>query len=321
VYKIEIDDVDANRDKFEQLHKGPTVSSSEIATVCGLGWDSALELWAVKTGRKKIEITPKQEKVFWLGHKMEPIVADLFTQYMARENRVMEGFKRVNQVWSHETISWALASPDYMFTDELGIPVIAEMKSSTVRMVGHWSQEQAPNAAHCQLLWQLGVSGFESYGYCVALIGQDVDRFFAPKFPFERYLWNMMLEKAEAFIKCVKEDTPPEIRGSDLGIVGKVLGEPHTHDLLELPGAAMAVAQELERKHYTRSKIDAESAKLTNDINDLKAKLYTMLNGHSIGVVGDFVISVREIKRKEYTVQANSRTELRVKRNTGQMED
>lgn len=313
MYTIEIEDIENNKVQFEELHKQPLVSSSEIAAVCGLGWSSPLELWAIKTGRKVVDLSA-QSDLLWIGHKLEPVIAELF------ERKTGKKLSRVNQVWRSVEFPFATCSPDYMFEDEKGDKIIVEIKSTKYYNKDAWSTEKAPDHAHCQLMWQMGISGFNAYGYCAGLIGGDPDQFYYPMFGFDQLIFESMVRKAERFVELVKCDTPPEAIARDKRSITTIFGQPQEKVTQELDDSAVALIRQIEELTLEKSKSDEVSIGLKEKIEELKIKLWSKTNNSAVSLAGDYVVLCREVKRKAYTVGDRSWFEVRIKRGNVQIE-
>ena len=150
--RIAVDDVEKRRDDFLSYRKAH-VGSSDIAAIAGLDkWKTPLDVWAEKTGR----IPPKEDNdTLWYGRKLEPIVGELFTR------RLNLQVVRPCEVWQSILYPWASLSPDFIVINEAGAPVgILETKAPRSYQKDQWSTDQAPDSAHIQLMWQLGISGY-----------------------------------------------------------------------------------------------------------------------------------------------------------------
>lgn len=314
MYTIEIEDIENNKAQFELLHKEPVVTSSEIATVCGLGWSTPLELWAIKTGRKVLDLSA-QADTLWMGHKLEPVIAELF------ERKTSQKLTKVNQVWRSKEHPFALCSPDYLFKDAKGDTILVEIKSTRHYNRDAWGEDKAPDHAHCQLMWQMGISGFNSYGFCAGLIGGDATQFFYPIFKYEQPIFEMMLKKAERFVELVKSDTPPEVTPADKKSLVSLFGRPQEHETKELGQDAVAIIKKIEELAIERSKAEEQSVKIKEKIEELKMKLWSSTNNSAVSLAGDYVVLCREITRKSYTVPDRSWFEVKIKKGNAKLED
>lgn len=314
MYTIEIEDIENNKGNFEELHKQPVVTSSEIATVCGLGWSTPLELWAIKTGRKVLDLSA-QADTLWMGQKLEPVIAELF------ERKTNQKLKRVNQVWRSVQYPFALCSPDYMFEDAKGDKIIVEIKSTRYYNKEAWGPDKAPDHAHCQLMWQMGISGFNAYGFCAGLLGGDPTQFYYPIFKYDQPIFEMMLQKAQRFVELIKCDTPPELVPADKKSIVSLFGKPQEHETKELGQDAVSLIKQVEELSIELSKANEQAVKLKEKIEDLKIKIWGKTDNSAVSLAGDYVVLCREITRKSYTVPDRSWFEVKIKKGNAKLEE
>lgn len=314
MYTIEIEDIENNKAQFESLHKEPIVSSSEIATVCGLGWSTPLELWAVKTGRKVLDLSASSDTL-WMGQKLEPVIAELF------ERKTKQKLQRVNQVWRSTIYPFAVCSPDYLFEDEKGDKIIVEIKSTKSHNKDAWSETKAPDHAHCQLMWQMGISGFNAYGFCAGLIGGDASHFYYPIFKYDQPIFEMMINKAQDFVEKVKSDTPPEVTSRDKGLMLEVFGTPKEKETKELDQNAVSLIKQIELLSIEKSELDHRAASIKEKIETIKMKLWSLTDNSAVSLAGDYVVLCREIKRKSYTVSDRSWLEVKIKKGNATLQE
>lgn len=128
------------------------IGSSDAAIVAGER-GSLIELWGEKTG-----LVPRPEpdaelaERFAWGHRMEPIVADAYTERTGRP------LKRAMRLLRHPEVSFALASLDRVSAVK-GERRVVEIKVSDID--AKWKGEELPGDVKAQVQHQLWVTGYD----------------------------------------------------------------------------------------------------------------------------------------------------------------
>lgn len=203
--KIILDAIDQQHDRWLDLRRGK-ISGSNVATVCGLNpYKSSLQLWAEWTG--KVSDTFTGNRSTQLGLTMEPLVAQWFSE------RVGVPVRRANALYQDTELDWLVASPDYLLPN--GDPL--EIKTGNHRTAHRWAEGSAPVEYVLQLQVQMRVLR-RQHGVLTAYLG-DVENLPDVGVDYDPELWSMVQEKAEAFLDCVKTDTPPLAGAGDAEVL------------------------------------------------------------------------------------------------------
>ena len=191
------------------------VGSSDIPVITGSSpfrSTSLFDLWAVKT-RQIEEAEPSREddteerredeERFWLGHAIEPVIADRYALVTGRRLR------RSNDQLRHPVHTWVGASLDR--------EVIGEKRIVEVKWVprGDWSRSSAdPVPAHVldQVQWQMLVRGWGVADVAVL----DGDRLRIETVEADRgYQDDLLFLAHEKFWRYVQSGDMPPVDGSE----------------------------------------------------------------------------------------------------------
>lgn len=310
--KILLDDVSGNFDKWLALRKN-TIGSSTIAAICGLGYDSALDVWARMTGK-----TPEQEDndQMWLGRMLEPVVGDLFTK------KTKIPLVRANCLIQHPEKEWATASPDFFVVKEQverrqlsemlsSIQGIFEAKTGKDRSKGRW-EFGAPADYILQLNWQLGICGVPK-GHIAGLLGNDADLFQPEEFDYSPEIFAACMERAEAFMELVRTDTMPLAGAGDTKLLERLQGKRQEMSVLLTDPEAPGFADEYQRLTKELALVKATEKRLQEERDGFKAKLLQMLGNATEGEIGDGrKVRAKTVSKNPYTVKATSYVDFRI---------
>lgn len=128
------------------------IGSSDAAVIAGEK-GSVLALWGEKTG-----LAPKPEpdeataEMYAWGHRMEPLVAEAYTEATGRQLR------RVNRLLQHPDVSWALASLDRVAARR-GERRIVELKVTDID--AKYAGDELPGDVEAQVRHQLWVTDYD----------------------------------------------------------------------------------------------------------------------------------------------------------------
>lgn len=297
-----IDNVEANREEWKKLRK-TTIGSSEIVSVCGLNpYQTPLDLWAKKTGR----IEEDQENEFMrLGRYMEPFIGGLFQRETSKETWA------VNALYRHPTIKFATASPDFFCkTDETGLEVV-ETKNVSYYRHADWQDGNVPNAAHMQLIWQLGVLGLRS-GYLAALVGASPLNFYTPHFDFSQELFDQMIELASRFLVNVEQDTPPAAQSEDRELLERLNTRKKDKEI-DLPEKAGELLHDYAAAKKMLKSAEASLEGYKAITKNIEAQLLQMLGDAAIGHYGEAVVKANRIETKGHFVKGSAYTRVTIK--------
>jgi putative phage-type endonuclease len=263
---------------FADARKG-RLGSSQIASVVGLGYDTPLKLWCKMTGRLAWE--EGSDKML-AGKIMEPSIATLFgikTKYTPR--RCQSTFGRASQ-------PWAIATPDYLYTRG-GQDWILELKNTGEWSRSKWEDGNTPDYAHCQVIWQMGVTNIHRSTVAALIGGSDL---VTRDVEFSQPVFDQLVEAGDKFLQLVKADTPPEAMPEDLDVIHKVYG--YDPSKVVVAGHLEALCYDW-KKHDDARKVhqklaDAEEEKR----NAVRAKIQAEMKGAAAAICGGMVVEVKE---------------------------
>lgn len=285
--------------------KQKTIGSSEIATILGLNkFQSPYQLWMEKTEKTKLR---EVSDSMWLGSELEPVVAKLYSKKRGIE------VKKAAYMAVMDDYEWASATPDYQHQDD---GTIVECKTTNFRGAKDWENENVPDYAHCQLMWQLGVLGIDK-GVVTCLPANSPDLFVYKEFEFEKQLFDLMFSKAEEFLDFVRKDIPPEVSGQDK----KILEEQLKNTLNPNDSKIVVLEKNDENQQLFRSynllsmgishlRKEIKTAEEKQD--EIKSKILNILNNNAANQVeyvsedGIYTMRIKSVERKSYVVNSTS---------------
>lgn len=296
--RILIEDITANEDQW-LAQKFKTIGSGDIASICGVGFMTPLELWAVKTGREK---PPAETLRMWWGREIETSVGRLCSKKLGvpvRKNQCLYG---------HESIPWGTATPDF-FADFPTEPAIVEVKNINANYQA-W-KEDTPLPPRLQVIWQLGVCGLSS-GMVAPLCGGDVDGFTPRGVEYDERLFGQVFELADRFWNHVANDSPPAPTGEDRRLVERLIGEISDIDTI-LPHDMMDTCKAYEQANTALSVANANIKTLENERDRLRALIRIAMGKASRAVCGPYIVNVSEVNVREKVTSAYSYQRFSIK--------
>jgi predicted phage-related endonuclease len=235
----------------------------------------------------------------WLGSKLEPVVAELYTR------KTGEQIKRADFLAVKDGAEFASATPDYVKLDE-SAPV--EIKTCGVKSMAKWDGI-VPDTAHAQLIWQMGICAWPVGTIC-CLPANSPERFICKEFPFNTALFDFMLERAAEFMELVKSDTPPPAQVQDAEVLAaralqrRAKGEarvfkevPHEGQMILLLNTYQQATSTISQ-YNVRIKNEKEKLELTQAIF-----LQEMGETYNALRIGGFELSADKVERKGYEVK------------------
>lgn len=248
------------------------IGSSEIAAVLGENpFKNAHHVWLVKRGL--IEDEGETGKT-WLGHVIEPALAEWYGQETGRRVR------RFGRTVRHRVHDFALASPDYEVIDAAERHLV-ECKVVGWRVEHHWDihvPEGIPLYVLLQCQWQMGCTGAKRCDVVVLFLDDCERRIY--ELTFDADLFAKMVAAASDFWRRVLAGEAPPIDGSEEARL--VLESIYQWKRAALKPAPPE-AEELFARHMAASRVikDAEAEK------DLATNKLCELVGDADGIVGE----------------------------------
>ena len=293
--RIAVDDVEKRRDDFLS-YRSSHIGSSDIAAIAGLDkWKTPLDVWAEKTGR----IPPKEDNdTLWYGRKLEPVVGELFTRRTGME------VVRPCQVWQSNLYPWASMSPDFMVLGAEGVLGLLETKAPRSYQKDQWAADQAPDSAHVQLMWQLGLSGYNR-GWCGAIVGGSVHDSYFPEFAYDDAIFQQLLEMGRKFYEeNIVKDIAPEPDSRDTKLLNSMF-KPE-EKTIDLPVEAEDLFMKWEELERVKKKTAKELKEIEEEAEKVKNGFKLLLGGASCGRLGSFECKIKAVPVKSYVVEAKT---------------
>jgi putative phage-type endonuclease len=179
------------------------LGASDMPVVAGER-DGLLSLWAIKAGLMAPEpIDEATARLFRIGHLMEPVIAQLYTEETGRPLR------RVNRMLQSSEWQVARASIDRESAVK-GERRVVELKNTRSP---RWDRfESVPGDVQVQCQWQMYVGGYDVADVAVLVSGSDPRVFEVPR--DDAWIADL-LYLARKFWANVETKTRPAIDGSE----------------------------------------------------------------------------------------------------------
>lgn len=298
--KILMENVSQNRDAWI-ASRANSLGSSDITTIAGLNaFQSPLELWAIKTG--KIVRENKDNPAMLYGRMVEPAIRAVFAMVEPAFDITAN-----DATFQHQDYDWAIATPDSYVTlrhDTESIDYdlcgsekgLCELKH-TGRAQG-WD-EGAPNYAHIQLMWQLGIMQMD-WGFVAAIVGGRPNDARTPFFRFEKPIFDQLIGLGLAFQESVTKDIPPQAGPGDKalidGLIDRQEGEIELHTAGDWVDQFDSYSAQLR---VLRAELRQHESKLEEAKNNIKLQ---MGDATSAVLTDGRCVTLKEIIKKPYTV-------------------
>jgi len=174
------------------------ISGSEIGTILGLSpWNSAISLWAVKTGR--VEQPVVGNTAMRLGTLVEPAIRQLYKEQHPEHVVVEVG------TYAAKDFDWMHANPDGICLDENGEGYILEIKHTAT----YW--DDIPEHYKAQVFWYMNVFDLKRAVFAVVNAG----RYKEYELAWDDFEWAAILQQVKKFRQHVLEDELPAWDGSE----------------------------------------------------------------------------------------------------------
>lgn len=242
------------------------IGSSDAPVIAG-EFGSVVELWAEKTGLiDREEPDEKLAGLFEWGHRLEPVIADWYTDTTGRP------LKRANRMLRHPDVPWAFASLDRVSATK-GEKRIVELKTDRW---GWKTSEPVPGRVQTQVQHQLWVTGYEVADIAV-LVGGSSPRII--EIPRDDDFIDDLRFLEEEFWGWVQSKTRPPVDGSENA--RRVLSVQHPRN----DGALLPASLELDSLAY-RLRSARDTAKAMQDEVDTLENAVRAVIGDADGFEG-----------------------------------
>lgn len=191
-------------------HRNDHIGASEAGAILGVGFQSKIDLWKIKTGRMTPKDLSGNEAVAY-GNRAEDALRRLF---MAKHPELTLTYRPFDFIYQSER-PWLKATLDGELTDEDGDQGILEIKSSTCLSRADWAKwdNRVPDGYLAQLSHQFLASRFKFAYLQAELIGKSESIIREYLFLRDDMAGNMeyLLKEEESFWRCVETDTIPSV--------------------------------------------------------------------------------------------------------------
>lgn len=175
------------------------VMASDAAAVLGLSpYRTALDVWHAKRGGHD-DIDPM---LAWVGHRMEPVIADWLRRFHKPLGPIRRGFMAVSDEWP-----WLGATVDRVLLD--GTPV--ELKTANRHGMKRWLDDAGtvtvPLDYQVQVQAQLAVTGKPRAHVAVALAGSDFE--LLPVDRDDAFIQEHLIPRTREFHDMVRDGVMP----------------------------------------------------------------------------------------------------------------
>lgn len=204
----------------EWLKARTRIGGSEISSVIGISpWMSNVELWELKTGRRKHKEDSGNAFTKY-GSKAEEHIRELF----ALDFPEYEVFYEPNNLWTNSRYPFAGSSLDGWLKDKKGRFGVLEIKTALIsnsRAADKW-KGRIPDYYFAQLIWSMTVTEAD-FGILVAQLKYEreddmykIIRHYRTEMKGNEGSRDYLLEEAMRFWRCVEEDKAPALKLPEL---------------------------------------------------------------------------------------------------------
>ena len=182
------------------------IGASEASAVLGVGFISAAELWAIKTGRKESDDLSEIERVQW-GHIHEPVIIEQYSKPW-KANRPARRAALMLRSTEHP---WAFATLDGWATHPEHGEIPLEAKTVHAFDEKEW-EEGVPERYRWQVDHQMLVTGAPCASVACLLGG---NRLVWADVPRDEERIRLLVDACEEFMQHVRDDVMPPADGTD----------------------------------------------------------------------------------------------------------
>lgn len=192
-------------------HRGGHIGASEAGAVLGVGFQTKIELWEIKTGRATAKDLSDNGAVAY-GNRAENALRELFMAKHPEYELVYRPYDFVYQAerdWMRATLDGELHLPN-------GGTGILEIKTSRPVSRADWSKwrGRVPDGYYAQILHQFAATGFSFAWLFAELTGADgnaeLRSYYYDRAECEADM-ELLIQEEESFWRYVKEDRMPPV--------------------------------------------------------------------------------------------------------------
>jgi len=180
-----------------------SIGSSDLPVLAGLSpWKSEYELAMEKLGQMPVEVREGVDPRL-VGEILEPGILELYRRQTGRQAKQQHGVRTA----AKQGLPWAIASLDALTINEKPNRIV-ELKHS---YAAKWRGNTLPEDVEIQVMWQMGVSGFDQADVCALVYG--LPRVY--ELAFDPTYYQDLLVLASRFRARLDEGLMPDPDGSD----------------------------------------------------------------------------------------------------------
>ncbi len=279
-------------------HRKTGLGGSDIIIALGYGkWKSPYALWAEKSS--KVEPEPVESVAAWLGHVMEPPMADWFQQETGRFVKDPGEFT----IYTHPDRPHLFVTPDRLYNDPSGSSFCKHALRDdgyplSIKTTGDpeaieiWESGEATAAGGAQINMEMEILGKCHGAFAVMTFGWQKERLW---FDVERNdaMIADMMPKLDEFWERVQNGDPPPVDGSES--TQRTIYRMHPDD----SGAVVELPSEVVKLKYTWQMAADAIARHTEILDTTKNQIRHMIGDATFGRYGDTIWSNRTIQNKD----------------------
>jgi putative phage-type endonuclease len=180
------------------------LGGSDAGPVAGFSkYRSPVMVWLEKTG--KVEPSQEESQAARFGRKLEPIVADEFSE------RTGLKVEPVHEILQHPDHPFMLANLDRIIHMD-GVQGVLECKTADKFLAAEWDDEKIPDHYYLQVQHYLAVTGLQ-FAYIAVLIGGNDFRY--KRIDRNDEVISHLIKIESDFWQLVENDTPPALDGTE----------------------------------------------------------------------------------------------------------
>lgn len=183
------------------------IGGSDVGAICGVNkWESAVSLWAKKTGL--IDGTLEESEPMEWGKLLEPVIIEKFQ----RQHPELEVLYNPG-TFTHFDRPFQIANPDALARNkETGELYVVEIK--TARYEDEWDEAEGtiPPSYRAQIFWYMQTLGIERAIVATLFSGSRYREF---EQTFDDFEAASNLQQVERFLESWKLGTMPDFDGAD----------------------------------------------------------------------------------------------------------
>ena len=274
-------------EEFSSIRGGDYIGGSDAGTICGCNpWYLVSQLYDEKLGIGEPRAISEDLKwTFWFGHRVEPLIAEIFKHDMEEMGVSVE--------IKNDTVMYT--NPDYPFmhvnldriikvNGKIGILELKHTKPRNFESVQEWKSGILPKAYECQVRAYMAVMNIDfTYvccywdntpdGHAIILVERDL------------FLEDMIMANIENFVYDLNNGIRPPENNPDSSLVNQYLiardGElPHREAPIEFNPDAVIPELNETFSDLAQQMIEVEEQKklLTKQIFELEKRQQNILN-------------------------------------------